>query len=507
MNASTRIVVNTLSQYVRAAVNAVLSLVSVRIVIDALGKSDYGIYMLVAGVVALLGFITNALVITTQRHLSYYYGKGDKSVVKSFFSNSLFLHITIAFGISIVMYSLKDFLFESFLNIPDDRRTTASNVYLCTVIMLFTTFIAAPFKALFIARENIVYISVVEILDGILKLVLALSVLQMEGDKLLIYGIMMLSIIVFQFFAFGLYAMAKFEECKPLSMFKDFDMKYLKQLTGFAGWTTYGMASVVVRTQGFSMLLNHFCGTILNASYGIAQQVYSSVSFVSTSVLNAMNPQIMQAEGKGDRKRMFHLAMQESRFVSSMMAVLFVPLMFNINEILSAWINDVPEFAGFVTNILLLMFLVDQLTYGLNTANQAIGRIRNYTILIYTPKLLSIPATWCVFYFGGGVEVALIVLLVVEALAAMIRLPYLHYVGGLSITEYVNNVFRRVSIVIVPLVLVSFGLNHLLHNDSHFLIKVPIEVLFGGVMLWFFVLSSTERVKLKNMIISKMIRR
>ena len=49
--------VNTLSQYIKAITTTCLSLYTVRLVLSALGQSDYGIYSLVAGTIAMLGFI------------------------------------------------------------------------------------------------------------------------------------------------------------------------------------------------------------------------------------------------------------------------------------------------------------------------------------------------------------------------------------------------------------------------------------------------------------------
>jgi len=66
-----------------------LSLYTVRIVLLTLGDSDYGIYTLIAGVVSMLSFITNSLVVTTQRFVSFYQGKGDVRKVKDVFNNSL----------------------------------------------------------------------------------------------------------------------------------------------------------------------------------------------------------------------------------------------------------------------------------------------------------------------------------------------------------------------------------------------------------------------------------
>ena len=68
MDASKRIVVNTLAQHIRSVLNIGLSLYSTRIILQALGQMDFGVYSLVAGVVAMLGFLTNAMVVTTQRH-------------------------------------------------------------------------------------------------------------------------------------------------------------------------------------------------------------------------------------------------------------------------------------------------------------------------------------------------------------------------------------------------------------------------------------------------------
>ena len=74
MNASQRIIVNTIAQYTKAIISILLSLFSTRLVIDALNVRDYGIYVLVGGIVGILGYFTNAMVVTTQRYLSYCYG-------------------------------------------------------------------------------------------------------------------------------------------------------------------------------------------------------------------------------------------------------------------------------------------------------------------------------------------------------------------------------------------------------------------------------------------------
>ena len=72
MRAAKRVIVNSASHYFRTIFNLVLSLYTVRIVLSTLGQNDYGTYTLIAGVVSMLSFITNSLVSTTQRFVSFY---------------------------------------------------------------------------------------------------------------------------------------------------------------------------------------------------------------------------------------------------------------------------------------------------------------------------------------------------------------------------------------------------------------------------------------------------
>ena len=291
MDPTKRLVVNTFAQYTRAIINTFLSLYSTRLILGALGMSDYGIYSVVAGVVALLGFITNALVITTQRYISYHNGRGEEEFVSRLFSNSLFLHFIIGAVLGLILLALQPILFSDVLNIEADRIGVAKIIYLLTICMLFCTVMTAPFKAVLIAHENIVYISIVEVCDGFFRLFFAISLLHVRTDTLLLFGFMMLVIAIINFCAYSIYALVKFKECHFRGLFKDIDKSILRKFAGFAGWTTYGMGCVVSRTQGFAIILNHFFGTIINAAYGMANHVYASVAIISTSILNAMNPQ------------------------------------------------------------------------------------------------------------------------------------------------------------------------------------------------------------------------
>lgn len=501
MNAGKRIIINTIAQYTRAIINTLLSLYSVRLILDVLGNSDYGIYSLIGGVIAMLGFITNALVITTQRYISYHYGQGEKPMVRRVFVNSLLLHAVFATSLFLIFIALREYIVFHILNIPTERLQTASHVYLLSSLMLAITILTAPFKALFIARENIVFISIVEVADGIVKVFLALCLAWIAYDKLLVYAIMMAMILFCNLLAYATYGLLRFDECTIVVRKADISMQLQRQLAGFAGWTTYGMACVACRTQGAAVILNHFFNTVINAAYGLANQVYGAIVFVSSSVLNAMNPQIMKSEGAGDRKKMLRLASQQSKFSAALMMIVAIPMMTEMEALISIWLKEVPEHTAMFCRFILISFICDQLTIGLNAANQATGKIKTYTLLMFTPKLLYLPIGWLILHFGGAPVDIMWLFLFIELGVALMRLPFMRVTVGLNIVEYLRNVF----LPLMPLAIISttaaFVCVETFHFRFRFILTMVVCVAIGMLVAWFLTLNSAERNSIRNIIL------
>ena len=493
MEPAKRIVVNTTAQDAKAVINTCLSLYTVRIVLQALGQDDYGIFNLIAGVIAMIGFITNAMVVTTQRYLSYYQGLGNANKMRRTFSNSVLLHLAGGIVVSLVLLVLMDYLCMDYLNIADDRRQTAKFVYLMSVGMLLVTILSAPFKALFIAHENIIYISVVEVIDAVLKLILALALLGLEFDKLKMYASIMMIICLVQFFAFMGYSVLCFQECRPSKFISDYSKECLKKFTSFATWTTFGMGATVCRQQGLAILINKFFNTIFNTSYGIATQIFGSLSFIVSSIVNAMSPQFIQAESRGDRRLMFHLAEQETKFIVVITSILFIPLIYEMPSILAAWLGDVPPYAVFFCRCIFIIFLIDQLTYGLHTAVQAIGYIRNYTLLMYTPKLLSLLLFWALLHMRHSLESVMYCYIAVEALGAFIRLPYMRHATGMNIKQFLSNALLPILPLTATVLVTTPILMHFWDNPYRFFLSIPISSILGCIVAWFTACTTSER--------------
>lgn len=493
MNPTHRIIVNTVAQYTRSVLNVLLSLFSVRYIVEALGSSDYGLFVVIGGVVALLGFITNALVVTTQRFLSYSYGQSDKLRIKKVFANSLFVHAVFAVLLFFLLMAMRDVMIFHWLNIPEGRYEVAPTIYLIAAFMLLVTIMMVPFKALFIARENIVFISIVDICDGIFKLAIAVCLLFADGDRLLLYAIFMLAIQLFNIIVLSAYSLLKFEECHILISPHELDTKLMRQLAGFAGWMTYGTGAVVLRSQGIHIFLNRIFGTVINAAYGIAAHVFGSVAFISTSILNAMNPQIVKAKGEGNHQRMVHLAEMEAKYSTMMLMLILIPAIFETPDILALWLTEVPDYTVMFCRFLLCCLIIDQSTYSMNTVNQAMGNVRNYILLTYTPKILILIPIYLVLLQGFSPFSVMALHITAEIITSFLRLFYMNHTGVLHISHYLKTAILPLSPLLIVQCTVCFGCTQGLDMKYRFLITVPLSIIVCTFILWYVTLSSSER--------------
>ena len=72
-----RIAKNTMMLYVRMFVLMLVGLYTSRVVLNALGETDYGVYSVVGGVVAMFSMISGALNSAVSRFITFELGKNN----------------------------------------------------------------------------------------------------------------------------------------------------------------------------------------------------------------------------------------------------------------------------------------------------------------------------------------------------------------------------------------------------------------------------------------------
>ena len=492
MKASSRVVVNTLAQYARTIINIILSLITVRIVLRTLGVDDFGIYALVAGVVSMLTFVTGALATTTQRYISYYQGVNDLQRLKAVFANSFLIHIGLGFVALIVLTAITPLLFNGFLNIPPDRNVAACYVYLSVIAIVFITFICSPFKALCVAHENIVFNSIIDVLDGFIKLVLAIIMIFIPWDNLIYYGLSLVIVQLLNFIIFLAYCSRKYKEC-IWPKFSYYKSEYFNGMISFAGWNIYSTGCWVGRQQGVAIVLNKMMDTAVNAAYGVGFHISSYTNFLANAIAAAIQPQIVRNEGAGDRGHAMWLTFTSCKFSFYLTAMVVIPCLFEIDSLLSLWLGDVPNYTALFCVMSLLASLFNALTSSLGHINQAVGNIKMYSIITNTPKLLTIPFAWLILYLEMNVVWMVVIYVLIEFICSWIRIPYIHKTAGLDISVFVKTVITPEIFPTFLCILTSYVCQKMFVFKFDFIITFIFSFLFYTSAIYKWGLTNREK--------------
>lgn len=475
-----------------------ITLYSTRIVLKALGIEDFGIFNLIGGVISMIFFFNSTMSVSTQRYLSYYQGKNDMESQKKVFTNSFFLHIVIGLLCFIVLEIAGIFLFSGILNINEDKIFAAKVVYQLMALTILFSSISAIFIAALNAHENMLWTSIVHIIEVVLKLGAAFAIFLVSENRLIWYAVLIVGVSLTCFALFAAFCLKRYEECSLRIRKKDLEKPLIKDLGSFAGWNLFGILGNFGRTQGVAVILNLFFGATINAAYAIANQVSVQVYQFTHNMLKAMNPQIMKSEGADDRKRMLRLSMIASKFGYYLLVFIAVPFIFEMPALLKIWLKDVPENTAIFCSLSLVILLVGQLTIGLQSAAQALGKIKIFQIVTGALLLINLPISYALLKLGYPAYSVLITYLIAEIIIGIFRLIYIKVNADLSIKEYIQRVFIKEIIPTCIIILTCFLITQYCEINYRFILTFSISITIFVVSVYFTGLSADEKQIVKN---------
>ena len=126
-----RIAKNTLMLYFRQMLILLVSLYTVRAVLEALGAQDYGIYNVVAGVVTMFGFLSGSMASATQRFFSFALGERDEKKLSRTFNVNITIYAAIALVAVVLLESAGLWFVRAKLVLPVERMGAARRAVCC----------------------------------------------------------------------------------------------------------------------------------------------------------------------------------------------------------------------------------------------------------------------------------------------------------------------------------------------------------------------------------------
>lgn len=448
---SKRIAKNTLLLYVRMLFLMLISLYTSRVILNALGVEDYGIYNVVGGVVTMFSMLSGSLSAAISRFLTFELGKGNAENLRKVFSSSVSIQACIALIIIFLAETVGLWFLNCKMVIPDNRIVAANWCFQFSIMTFVINLISVPYNAAIIAHERMSAFAYISIWEAIGKLLVAWSIVLNPIDRLVFFGAMVAVIAWIIRLVYVWYCKRYFKECYYQFVC---DSLLLKRMFSFAGWNFIGASSAVLRDQGVNILLNLFFGTSVNAARGIAVKINSVVTGFVQNFMVALNPQITKSYASGDRYNMMKLAYQGARFSYYILLILSLPIILNARSILVLWLGIVPEHTVLFVQLILIAALCECISNPLITIMLATGNIRNYQIVVGGLQMMNLPVAYIFLYYGAIPESVMLVSIILGQCCLLARLIMLRKMVGLSARQYLLKVYFNVlSVTMIAIII------------------------------------------------------
>lgn len=325
-----RIAKNTIMLYIRMFISMVVGLYTSRVVLATLGVEDYGIYGVVGGVVAMMGFLNASMSGATSRFLTFELGRGDKDRLAKTFSSALIVHIAIAIIVFILAETVGLWFLCNKLNIPEGRMEAAHWVYQFSILATMLSITQVPYNATIIAHEKMDVYAYMEILNVTLKLLIVYLLTIGNFDKLKLYAVLTFAVSLIIMMIYRIYCLRHFKESRFHWVW---DKTYLTPLLSFSCWDLYGNACVTARQQGTNFLVNIFFGVTYNAASSVATTVNGVVLGLTFTLIPALQPQIVKRYAVGDIKGMQSLMNNGIKYFSLLYLALLFPFLMEADQL------------------------------------------------------------------------------------------------------------------------------------------------------------------------------
>ena len=492
-----RIAKNAAALYVRMIITMLIGVYTSRIILQALGVEDYGIYNVVGGFVSMFSLISGSLQGSVSRFLTFELGRGNKERLQVVFSTSFMVMIGLASVVVLATESVGLWYLYNKMVIPASRLNAAFWCFQLSVASFVMGLLSAPYSASIIAHEKMGIYAYISIIDAVLKLVICYVIMISPIDRLIFYAILLFAVGILNQVIYWTYCKKIFSECR-LSL--TFNVALFKQMFSFAGWNFIGSSAAVLRSSGAALLLNAFGGPVVNAANGVANSICGIVSGFVSNFTQAFNPQITKRYAAKEYESLMNLLIYGSKYAYYLMFLIALPVFYNADFILKIWLGTVPEHSATFTRWILVFLLAESISRPIITAKLANGEIKNYQIVVGGVLLTMLPISYVGLKLGLSVTFvaatnAFTAIFAIFARMWMLRGDFPTWSSRVYFVKVFLNVLLVSALSAIPPAISYFNIPE---GWTNFFVTSSVAVVSTIVVIFYFGCSTTERAMIKS---------
>lgn len=486
-----RIAKNTLVLYIRMAITMIVQLYTSRVVLQALGVSDYGIYNIVGTVVVMFSFISNPLGTATQRFYNYELGRSDYAQLNKVFNISLYIFLMLSVVLFVLMEPVGSWYVLNKMNMPVERTNAALIAFQFSLVSFLFSLVRTPFESMIIANERMSYYAYISILEVLLKLGNAFSLLCFGFDKLILFSLNQMLITIICFTCVVVYSRRQFIAVRIRRIW---DQSLFRQLLSFTGWSLFGSVASMSADQGVILVVNNFCGVAVNAAVGIANQISASINQFVGNFQVAFRPQLVKLYANSETENLNTLILNSAKYSYLLLFAIACPVIFNAGFLLEVWLGAVPKYATEFVVLNIVYMLLETLSAPLWMTIQATGKIKRYQLIISSVMFLNILASFLLLNLGLQPYIVLIVKCFLDLVYFGIRMSFVRNATQLSLRRFTLEVVCQISVItILSILYFCLLLSSALHGWILLLVGTFFFILMYVPLVLFTCVSKSDR--------------
>lgn len=455
-----RIVKNTLYLYIRSFLMVIIGLFSSRVILDALGIDDYGLYGAIGSVVSMFVIINGVLTAGSSRFLTFELGRGNMERLTKTFSASFTMHFILALILFAALETLGLWFLNTKMTIPEGRLFAANVVYQLSIIDCMLSLTQVPYGAAIMAHEKMNIVAYVGLLEAIFKLTLIFLLLYVPfTNNLIAYALIVTVWSIGLQLWYRFYCVRHFPECR-LKVVKDKEI--YKGMLSYSLWDFIGQFCATGNTQGINILINIFFGVTVNAARAVAYQVENTLSQFVSNFMTAVNPQIVKAYAQNDIKRFLQLIFESCKYSYYLLFLVSLPIFLEADYILSLWLVEVPEYTTLFLRWVMAITLFRILARPIISGVHATGDVKtlNLTSGVYS-ACTFLPAVYLLYKINFPVWYCFVVQAFNGIICTMLEIRALYKntsfcLKDLFLRVYIHSIFTSALACIGPVFIILY---------------------------------------------------
>ena len=380
----------------------IVTFVMTPIMLQYLGKTGYGIWLLITSLTGYLGLFDLGIQSSTTKYVAEYLAKKDENKFQTLISTTFFIFLIIA-GIVLIVTIILALLTDVIFKIPDRYAEIAPYLVLVIGSQVSVLFIFATFTQVISGMQRYELHSLIETITVLVRSVLIYYFLKTGHGLLAVALIAFCSTLAARIcYIFIL----KFLKVRLKLQLRYFDKNILKQIFNYSKISFI----LIIATKLIYYTDNIVIGVMVSVSgisiYGIAGRLVGYMRELVLNATNVLNPAASHSK-ESDRNSLRTMALYSAQFTTILITPMVIGFFIVGDSFIKLWIGGGFEETYTVLITLSIAQLFALPLYGIGSMLYGIAKHSILAKVMVTEAILNLILSLIFVKFWGIIGVAL----------------------------------------------------------------------------------------------------